>query len=64
MLGRQISIAPADIEQKLVKGGRGGYCFEHNNLLRMVRFKTRGVSREFPVISFGDLPFILGADFR
>ena len=37
MLGRQISIAPAEIEQKLVKSGRGGYCFEHNNLLRMVR---------------------------
>ena len=37
VLGRQISIAPAEIEQKLVKSGRGGYCFEHNNLLRMVR---------------------------
>lgn len=35
VLGREISIAPADIEQKLVAGGRGGYCFEHNGLLKL-----------------------------
>ena len=33
VLGGAVSIEPADIEQKLVRAGRGGYCFEHNNLL-------------------------------
>ena len=28
-----IQISPADVEQKLVKEGRGGYCFEQNQLL-------------------------------
>ena len=32
LLGRGISLAPADIEQKLVHGRRGGYCFEQNTL--------------------------------
>jgi N-hydroxyarylamine O-acetyltransferase len=33
LLGRPISLAPADIARKLVDEGRGGYCFEHNTLL-------------------------------
>lgn len=36
ILGRGISIAPADIERKLVQQGRGGYCFEQNNLMGLV----------------------------
>lgn len=32
LLGRPVSIEPASLEQKLVRGGRGGYCFEQNGL--------------------------------
>jgi N-hydroxyarylamine O-acetyltransferase len=32
MLGRPISVEPADIRRKLIDGQRGGYCFEHNRL--------------------------------
>lgn len=34
--GRAISIEPSAIEDKLVHGHRGGYCFEHNTLLLYV----------------------------
>ncbi|MBC2664674.1 arylamine N-acetyltransferase [Novosphingobium flavum] len=34
MLGRGISLAPEAIFDKLVRRGRGGYCFEHNLLLQ------------------------------
>jgi N-hydroxyarylamine O-acetyltransferase len=33
LLGRGISIEPADVERKLVREHRGGYCFEQNTLL-------------------------------
>ena len=33
LLNRPISIEPSAIENKLVHGHRGGYCFEHNTLL-------------------------------
>ncbi|HWA27512.1 MAG TPA: arylamine N-acetyltransferase [Lacunisphaera sp.] len=33
LLGRPIRTDPASLEQKLVRDGRGGYCFEQNNLL-------------------------------
>jgi N-hydroxyarylamine O-acetyltransferase len=36
LLGRGISLAPADIERKLVRERRGGYCFEQNGLLLLV----------------------------
>lgn len=36
LLNRPISIEPSAIENKLVHGRRGGYCFEHNTLLRHV----------------------------
>lgn len=36
MLGRGISLKPEDIVQKLIHEGRGGYCFEQNNLLLLV----------------------------
>lgn len=34
--GRDVDIDPAAVAAKLVDGGRGGYCFEHNTLLRGV----------------------------
>jgi N-hydroxyarylamine O-acetyltransferase len=33
LLGRGVSLAPEAVFAKLVLGGRGGYCFEHNLLL-------------------------------
>ena len=33
LLGRPIIARPAALEAKLVYGGRGGYCFEHNTLM-------------------------------
>ena len=33
LAGRRISIAPADVEQKLVCARQGGYCFEHSTLM-------------------------------
>lgn len=36
LTGRDVDISPAAVAAKLVDGGRGGYCFEHNTLLRSV----------------------------
>ena len=36
LLGRGVSIVPADIDAKLIAGGRGGYCYEQNGLLKRV----------------------------
>lgn len=36
LLGRGVSIVPADIDAKLIGGGRGGYCYEQNGLLKRV----------------------------
>jgi arylamine N-acetyltransferase len=33
-LGREVSVEPAALVAKLVDGRRGGWCFEHNGLLR------------------------------
>jgi len=33
LLGHDVSLDPAAVEQKLVRAGRGGYCFEQNSLL-------------------------------
>ena len=33
LLGRPVSLDIASLQQKLVAGGRGGWCFEHNLLL-------------------------------
>jgi N-hydroxyarylamine O-acetyltransferase len=35
LLGRGVSLAPADIFAKLVTARRGGYCFEQNGLFRL-----------------------------
>jgi N-hydroxyarylamine O-acetyltransferase len=34
LLGREIRIDLASLQAKLVRGGRGGYCFEHNTLFQ------------------------------
>jgi N-hydroxyarylamine O-acetyltransferase len=36
LLGRPVRLDLASIQRKLVTGGRGGYCYEHNLLLRSV----------------------------
>jgi N-hydroxyarylamine O-acetyltransferase len=36
LLGRGIDLAPAAIQRKLVRDGRGGYCFEQNGLFLLV----------------------------
>jgi len=36
LLGRPVDLGLAAIQAKLVAGGRGGYCFEHNGLLKRV----------------------------
>ena len=36
LLGRPISLDPQALQGKLVHGGRGGYCFEHNTLFQHV----------------------------
>ena len=36
LLGRPIDISPGAIQAKLIAGGRGGYCFEQNGLLKRV----------------------------
>jgi N-hydroxyarylamine O-acetyltransferase len=35
-LGRPVDLSPDAIQAKLIAGGRGGYCFEHNGLLKHV----------------------------
>lgn len=36
LLGRGVSIVPADIDAKLIAAKRGGYCYEQNGLLKRV----------------------------
>lgn len=36
LLGRPVDLGIDAIQAKLVAGGRGGYCFEHNGLLKQV----------------------------
>lgn len=36
LLGRGISIVPAEVDAKLIGAGRGGYCYEQNSLLKRV----------------------------
>ena len=33
LLGRPVNLDLASIQDKLIHGGRGGYCFEHNSLM-------------------------------
>ena len=45
LLKRPVKLDPASLQAKLVEGGRGGYCFEHNALfasvLRQLGFKVQ-----------------------
>lgn len=45
LLGRPVKLDPASLQAKLVEGGRGGYCFEHNslfaNVLRQLGFAVQ-----------------------
>jgi N-hydroxyarylamine O-acetyltransferase len=45
LLGRPVRLDPTSLQAKLVEGGRGGYCFEHNtlfaNVLRQLGFKVQ-----------------------
>lgn len=45
LLKRPVRLDPASLQAKLVAGGRGGYCFEHNtlfaNVLRAIGFKVQ-----------------------
>ncbi len=47
-LGQTVSLEPAAVFAKLVRRKRGGYCFEHNLLLRLVLetlgFQVRGLA--------------------
>lgn len=47
LLGRGISLAPADVAAKLITAGRGGYCYEQNGLLKRslegVGFQVQGL---------------------
>lgn len=36
LAGRPVNIAPEAVQQKVVREGRGGYCFEQNQLLLLV----------------------------
>jgi N-hydroxyarylamine O-acetyltransferase len=36
LLGLPVSLEPAAIDAKLITAGRGGYCYEHNSLLKRV----------------------------
>lgn len=36
LLGKPISLVPADVDAKLITAGRGGYCYEQNGLLKRV----------------------------
>lgn len=45
LLKRPVKLDPASLQAKLIEGGRGGYCFEHNSLfasvLRQLGFKVQ-----------------------
>lgn len=43
LLGIPVKLYPELLEQKLIHGGRGGYCFEHNLLFKQV-LETVGFS--------------------
>src|SRR5690606_29272306 len=48
MLGMAVEVAPAAIQEKLLRQGRGGYCFELNRLylllLQALGFEARGLT--------------------
>jgi N-hydroxyarylamine O-acetyltransferase len=49
VVGQTVSMAPADVERKLVGSMRGGYCFEVNTLLRLALLSL-GFTRVEPTL--------------
>ena len=49
LVGQGIDLDPFHIDSKLIRGRRGGYCFEQNNLFERV-LKTIGFSDDSAVI--------------
>ena len=45
LLDRGVDLAPAAVDAKLIRAGRGGYCYEHNGLFKRV-LKTIGFQVE------------------
>lgn len=60
LVGRPVDIAPAAIDAKLVAGGRGGYCYEHNGLfkrvLRALGFEVEGLAARVQWMAPPDAP--------
>jgi N-hydroxyarylamine O-acetyltransferase len=57
LLGRRVHLDLASIEAKLIRGGRGGYCFEHNTLLAHVLTRLGfGVSLLAARVVMGGMP--------
>lgn len=48
LLGRGVDISPTAVDAKLIEGHRGGYCFEHNSLLKRaleaIGFEVEGLA--------------------
>ena len=63
LLGRPVKLDLASVQAKLVNGGRGGYCYEHNLLLRAalsaIGFAVTGLAGRVRWMSPPDSP--LGA---
>lgn len=55
--GRRPGLAQEDLTAKLVRGGRGGWCYEHNGLLRRaldaLGFRTTGLAAR---VRWGEAP--------
>lgn len=58
--GRLVPLDPASVDAKMVRGGRGGYCFEQNALLRRnldaLGYRTTGLSARVTMGSAPDAP--------
>jgi len=61
LLGRRVDLTPAAVDDKIIRRGRGGYCFEQNGLfervLRAIGFEVEGLlGRVFWMAPPGALP--------
>jgi N-hydroxyarylamine O-acetyltransferase len=60
LLDRGIDIGPAAVDAKLIGGGRGGYCYEHNGLfkraLTAMGFEVEGLAARVQWMSPPDMP--------
>ena len=57
LLDRGVVLTPAAVDAKLIAGGRGGYCYEHNSLFKRVLialgFRVEGLAAR---VRWGDAP--------